>query len=261
LIKTIFVLLLSLHCFAQDDGSHELKPSKLLETEAKHERLSFTKYHPVYFAYGNPTTKLQFSFKYQTFVWMPLYFGYTQVMFWKLSQESLPFKDLNYAPEIFYRFEVKNRILESVDFSPVAHLSNGRDGGASRTLNRAYVRTNLKTPLSEGEVKISATFYGYYNLGEENADLYDYVGPLDLKFTVTQFVPWILDRGELYVRVFPGGSYAERWDRGGQELGLSFRIGGLGLNPSIYFQYYNGYAESLLDYNHLESSFRGGIIL
>ena len=74
-------------------------------------------------------------------------------------------------------------------------------------------------------------------------------------------MPWVLNRGELYFRIFPGGSYAERWDRGAQEVGLSFRLGHFGLRPSLYFQYYNGYAESLLTYNRSESHFRAGIIV
>lgn len=248
-------------CWAHAESSEKSVASTFQKSEESVDRLSITKYNPIYFAYGEPATKVQFSFKYQLVDKVPLYFAYTQLMFWNLGLDSKPFKDVNYSPEVFYHFDVSKGVLSSVDFSPYAHLSNGRDGSASRTINRMYIRFNFEAPLSEGVIKLAATLMGSYGNNEDNGDIYKYVSPLDLRFAISQFIPWVFDRGELYVRVFPGGSYAEHWDLGAQEVGLSFRLGGVGLKPSIYFQYYNGYAESFLGYNHSSSQFRAGIML
>jgi phospholipase A1 len=243
------------------DPKNVAEQTKFLASEDAKERLSITKYEPIYFAYGNPTTKLQLSFKYQLIESWPVYFGYTQLLLWNLNQESQPFKDVNYGPEMFYQFEIKKSVLRSLDVAPLAHLSNGRDGADSRSMNRGFLRANLQTPVSEGDVRLTTTVYTYYGNSKDNGDIFEYISPLDLKFTITQFMPWVFDKGELYFKIFPGGSYAQRWDRGGRELGLSFRLGRLGLKPSLYLEYYNGYAESLLDYYRYANQFRVGIIL
>lgn len=260
-MKTIgLVLFCLLGLCPQRSQAQEALPRTESELGLK-ESLNLTGYNEIYYAYGNPSAKVQFSFKYQMIEKLPLYIGYTQLMFWLQQQDSQPFNDVNYSPDAFYRIQAKVGILESVDLAPYSHTSNGRDGADSRSINRAYARLNLETPSANQEIKMVVTLYSYYGLNEDNSDIHDFISPLDLRFIFTQFVPWIFDRGQLSVRVFPGGRLAENWGSGGQEVGLSFRVGGFGLKPSIYIQYYGGYAESLLSYRRRESIARIGIVL
>lgn len=265
MIKTPFAIILASLIFIHPSSfSQESKDSEELtadELAKKADQLNLTKYHPIYYAYGNPSTKLQVSFKYKFLVTQPLYFGYSQLMFWYLREKSVPFKDVIFNPEVFYQFTFKNQALESLDLAPYSHTSNGRDGAASRSMNRTFARFNWRIRLKSRDVKLASTFFLFYNLANENKDIYKYVSPLELKFSISQKFPWTVDRGEISFRFFPGGKFAERWDYGGKELGMNFRLGRLGLAPSFYMQYYYGHAESLINYSHRENIFRVGLLL
>lgn len=226
------------------------------ELETRDE-LNFTYYNPNYLIYGHGSTKIQFSFKYQIVERWNLFFGYTQLMYWDLEGNSKPFRDVNYNPELFHHIQMDKGLLDSIDASPFEHLSNGRDGIDSRSFNRAYVRFNFVVRDESRTYRLAPRLGYVYGVDIKNRDIGSYVGPFDLRFSVTQLLPWILDKGEAYVQVMPGSN----WQKGGQELGLSFRVKVLGLNPSLFMQVHNGYAESLLHYSQKETRFRIGFLL
>ncbi|MEZ4816285.1 MAG: hypothetical protein R3A80_13955, partial [Bdellovibrionota bacterium] len=62
------------------------------KVEAK-DRFNLSYYEPMYFLFGNPTSKVNFSFKYQGIRRIPFYFGYVQNIFWLLKEDSKPFRD------------------------------------------------------------------------------------------------------------------------------------------------------------------------
>jgi outer membrane phospholipase A len=233
----------------------------LYQTDTANERLKFTEYEPIYLLYGDPSSKLQFSFKYQLVDSIGIYFGYTQLMFWDLGEDSRPMRDVNYSPDFFYRQQFRSKYFSSVDLSPISHLSNGREGNASRGYSKVFVQLNLIGPFQENTLKFAIRVSNYYAVEDTNQDIRDYLSPIDLKCTITQFFPGLFDKGELLFHLFPGGRYAQNWaSAGGQEIGLSFRLGGWHLVPSVFVQYFHGYAESLLDYNKSESIARVGLI-
>lgn len=231
------------------------------KTDKVQEELNLTKYEPIYFIYGNPASKLQFSFKYELVNPINLYLGFTQLMFWELGRDSKPFGDINYNPQVFHRVPLEGYGIESVDFSPFEHKSNGRDGSASRSFERAYVQINYLKDYGSKTLRIASRVSYIYNTDKLNRDIPEYVGPLDLRFTITQFLPWILDKGEFYFRLIPGGRWAQNWQKGSQEAGVSFRLGEFHINPSIYIQFFNGYGESLLEYDKHDQQIRAGFML
>jgi phospholipase A1 len=86
----------------------------------------FTTYMPTYFIFGKHDLKLQFSFKYRLANSIPLYFGYGQLMFWNIYEKSMAFREINYIPEVFYRFlDQKDTIIKSIDVGHI-HNSNGK---------------------------------------------------------------------------------------------------------------------------------------
>ena len=72
--------------------------------EEKRDKFNLTYYEPLYFLFGNPTSKVNFSFKYQGIRDFPLYLGYVQHIFWLLKDDSKPFRDANFNPRVFYRY-------------------------------------------------------------------------------------------------------------------------------------------------------------
>ena len=224
--------------------------------------LSILKRHyPFYFAYGNPSSKLQVSFKTLLIKDVPLYFGYTQLMFWDLLADSKPFRDLTYNPEIFYRWTLnKQWIIKSIDFGGFAHNSNGKAGLDSRSYNKSYVRANFETETKRWVLRFSTEASYLYDFDDTNTDIMDYIGPLSLNVTFVQLYESWIDKTEFSLKASPAGRFADRWDRGGYQASLSFRLGGLKFVPAFYFQYYQGYAETLLNYNKQISVFRGGFL-
>ncbi len=229
--------------------------------ESERNGLPLSKYRPIYFLYGVPTSKVQFSFKYQTIESIPLFIGYTQLMFWELLSESVPFRDINYNPEVFYRFKLDEKSLTSID-AGYEHLSNGRDKDSSRSIHRMYLELHLQTPDAKDHFELNAKVRQPI-IRDSNASDYDRYagGTVTVQAGITEVFSGVFDQGYAYARIAPGGRWLEELQYGSQEVGFSFRLGGLHLAPSIFIQYFHGYAESMLDYRVEEQNFRVGILL
>ncbi len=240
---------------------NEIDIAKTVEADEKREVFALEKHHANYFLYGQPSTKIQFSFKYQVVRKIPFYIGYTQLGFWDLTRESKPFKDTNFNPELFYRLKLNNSYWKYLDISPIEHKSNGREGEASRGFNRSYLlaygENTGKSFVYFTQVKI-AQMYGQ---DEQNLDIQNYIGPLEIRFGFTEFTNSALDRLKLEFMFFPGGNTMRNFWNGAHEIDISFRFGGADLNPSLMLQFYEGNAETLIDYDKRVQQFRVGIRL
>lgn len=180
-----------------------------------------------------------------------LFLTYSQKCFWNIFEESLPMHDLNFNPGIGLSklLIVKGKLIGKATML-IEHESNGRDGDASRSWNRITFGANVYiTPhlMIHGKVWIPIID------GENNKDLLDYRG--------------IYESG-LQIR-----SSNDRW---GFALVTSKRRG-WNLNTNItvevnyrlfhdenqyfFIQYYNGYAENLLDYKEHHSRIRAGLVI
>ena len=121
--------------------------------------LRFFPHEPMYFLIGaeDPAAKFQISFKYKVLnddgtiaKAVPplggLYIGYSQTSFWDLGEQSRPFFDNSYRPELLLSYDnvlprdVKIPGVSRIGLQFALHESNGRDGAASRSLNIAYLR-------------------------------------------------------------------------------------------------------------------------
>jgi len=171
-----------------------------------------------------------------------LWFAYTQLSFWQAYNldRSSPFRETNYEPEFgltfhtdFSLFGLKHRTF-TVGY---AHQSNGREEQLSRSWNRLWASFQL----DRGNFMLA--FKPWYRIPEsseedKNPDILDYSGRAELRSAYKygdQVFSFIL-RNNLRVEE----------NRSGYELDWSFpfskRIKGL-------VQFYNGYGESLIDYN------------
>lgn len=232
-----------------------------IEAEKK-DKFNLTYYEPLYFIFGNPTSKVNFSFKYQGFRSFPLYLGYVQNIFWLLKEESKPFRDANFNPRVFYRYSFhKDDEQDYLDIIGYEHKSNGKGEPESRSYDGSGAKINWRFEYENWSIKAHAKALWRYRLDETNKDFEEYVGPFEMGFTLSQFSFDWLDKGELSYRVYTGGEWGQDLRRTSHEVGLSFRFFGSELTPAFYIQYFNGYSESLLHYNRREENLRIGFLL
>ena len=169
-----------------------------------------------------------------------LFLGYTQYSLWQAYNEnSAPFRETNYEPELFLRFDNSAQLYgwtNTFNRIGLLHQSNGRGGDLSRSWNRLYVESILQ----RGPWTVGAT--SWYRLPEpddsdDNPDIEKYIGYGDLTLMYTTAEGHELSA---LLRTNPlEGRYSEQLDYAFPMFG---RVRG-------YLQYYHGYGESLIDYN------------
>jgi len=241
-------------------------------------REHFFPHEPMYFLMGweNPNVKFQLSFKYRMLNgdqerpgWLVrkvpaltnLYLGYTQTSLWDISAPSSPFYDTSYKPEFFYQWQRVNRHRWADWFTMdiqggFQHASNGQDGDESRSMNVAYLMpTFYLGNTDQFYFRLAPRIYGYIGGMDENPDLADYYGHVQLR----AMLGWA-DGVQLSVI----GTIGNEFDHGSAQLDLTyplFRLNGRNLAVYLDLQYFTGYGESLLDYDEYTSAFRAGFSL
>ena len=180
-----------------------------------------------------------------------LYLFYTQKAMWNIFERSLPFHDLNFNPGVgISRYIIlKNQLIGKVTMM-VEHESNGRDGTASRSWNKiswageAYISPYLMA---------HAKFWIPIIDGQYNKDILKYMGISQAGFQAKSADDkWVLDM-TLVKR--------KGWNLNFNTIvQLGYRINHIS-NQFIMLQYYNGYGESMLDYNQYHSRIRIGLLI
>lgn len=220
----------------------------------------FSLYGPSYFIFGKENLKMQFSGKYRVAKSYNLYLGYTQTMFWNIYDQSAPFDDINYSPEVFYRLvEGDDKFIRSIDLG-VQHKSNGEDGEKSRSMNSLFLKTNFASKINRHNILGELKLQNIYNKAESNKNIVRHMGYWELKLILTHLLVHNTQRLDIEYRFFAGKSIIDI-GKGGRELGLVYRLGSENFNPAFYLQYYSGYAETLLHYDQKVGQVRLGLIL
>ncbi|ABE36936.1 phospholipase A [Paraburkholderia xenovorans] len=216
-------------------------------------------FEPMYFAVGkNGDTlgKFQFSFKYRLV--LPddprsrrfldnLYFAYTQTSIWDLSQESVPFRDTSYEPQLFYYLQDtgwKSALFTRMGIaSGIGHESNGKAGDASRAINTVFVRPTWDFgDLNSNHLTISPKFY-YYLSKSGNENIQDYRGYVDLLVKYGSPDGWQL------ATTLRKGTVGWRGSIDSQLTYPLAKLIGSAWGGYLWIGYFNGYGEDILDYN------------
>jgi len=208
--------------------------------------------------------KFQFSLKAPLYTdfWdgSSLYMAFTGVFFWQAynSEESRPFREINFTPEIFLAKPVDWQLgpvqSELLAFG-FRHDSNGQDEPTSRSWNRLYLRHVSQI----GSYYVSVT--PWYRIPEEEKDF-----PLDPRGDNNPDIEKYMGNFQLEVaRVF-GNHVLELMvrnnlrsdNKGAGQINYSFpindRFKGL-------VQVFTGYGDSLINYDDYETRFSLGILL
>ena len=180
-----------------------------------------------------------------------LYFGFTLQSYWQVynDNESAPFRETNYQPEVFYSMPLEWKVAggnTGLTFG-MEHQSNGRNDPISRSWNRIY------TTLNWADQNLAMSLKAWYRIPEDNDD--------DDNPDINSYMGYFEHRAAYkmeyltFSTMFRGNPAA---GHGALELGMSFPIWGR-LNG--YVQYFNGYGESLIDYDNNIERIGLGILL
>lgn len=251
-------------------------------------RFKIVPYKPVYFLLANYTTdinnqprsenplnsveepsnfsdtelKFQLSFKTRAArnlfgkgVGGDLWVAYTQSSRWQLYSANIsrPFRETNYEPEIMLVFPTKYKIwgLEGV-FAGIGinHQSNGKSNPLSRSWNRVVLQFGWETP------SWSFVLRPWWRVPEDsvednNPGIENYVGRVEL---LSAFSKGRHDISLLARHSLRGGSK----NRGNIKLDYAIKVLDL---LQLHAQVFHGYGESLIDFNHRQTTFGIGLSL
>lgn len=206
----------------------------------------------------NEEAKYQISFKVPLLTgWLEdettLWFGYTQRSFWQVynQDDSAPFRETNYEPEIFLR-HLANWDLGFVTLSGMSVGINHQSNGQSEPRSRSWNRVMAGAAFTRGRWLFSVQ--PWYRIPEDkeddNKDIQRYLG-----YANYNVVYKLAEDRTFSLRLM---NNLRSDNRTSLEFGYSFPLGD---TIKGFFQYSNGYGESLIDYNHRIERFGIGIML
>jgi phospholipase A1/A2 len=229
-----------------------------IENEINDQIFKMQEFDTNYITLGKPDTKVQFSFKFKFFAKTNVYLGYTQIMFWDLfRKESYPFSEINFNPELFYRWNLDTYFFKEVDIG-YAHISNGKDESESRSVDSAYLRLITYSRFPFGIPRLQFLFRYLTNEDKTNKDITDYYGPVVIKFFFDKLGKKIFKSEELYFEYYNGGDLAQDFSKSSVRVSARFKIFASQAAPKVFIQYFNGYGENLANYNFREETYRIG---
>jgi phospholipase A1 len=183
-----------------------------------------------------------------------LWFGYTITSFWQAYNGTIssPFRETNYEPEVILAYRTNYEIAgfrgRFINLG-MLHQSNGRGEGLSRSWNRVYVQLGFERD------NLALLVRPWYRAPEDiedddNPDIEDYLGHGDLQV--------VYRKGRNAYSLLLRNNFKRSDNHGALKLNWSFPLYG---RLKGYVQYFNGYGESLIDYNHKQQSFGIGVSL
>ena len=185
------------------------------------------------------------------------FFGYTQVSVWQMLNldHSAPFRDTNFEPELMISQLLDKKLfadwkIRLINYGLFDHQSNGKSPPGSRSWNRSYIDIVLENNRnyitfkywkrwSEGQKTNPNDFEG-----DDNPFIEDYVGNVELKY----FYAGRSSNCSIVIR-----DSKKNKNKINYELNWSYPINKTsefkdrGLR--FYIQYFNGFGETLIDYN------------
>lgn len=178
-------------------------------------------------------------------------FAYTQKSFWQTFKESAPFRENNYEPEFFVNVPIENDYLKSYKIS-LNHQSNGQGGLLSRSWNRVYLESMLQ--FDELFVKPKIWYIIPEGNQNDNPNIEDYMGYGELNF-IYSYKKHQLD---LLLR-----NNLKSDNKGAIDLTWTFPLPFIENQKNVYgmINYFNGYGNSLIDYDRQVNKIGFGIAL
>jgi phospholipase A1/A2 len=198
----------------------------------------------VKFGFSLQTKLLDDLFGHDGDVWL----GYTQTSYWQLfnTDISSPFRETDYNPEariaFLTKWDLPGLTLRGLNFG-IRHDSNGQSGTLSRSWNRVFADFQL----TRGSLLVSVRPWVRVFGVDDNPDIEDYYGHYDVRASYER-------NNQLFSLTLqnPFDRYA------GAQLNWSIPLSG---RLRALVQWYYGYGENLIDYNHKNNRIGIGLLL
>lgn len=191
-----------------------------------------------------------------------LSFAYTNHSFWQAYNRdiSAAFRESIHEPELFITFENDWKIFgarNSANQFIVNHQSNGRGDEFSRSWNRLMFNSIWERD------NFVLSFMPWYRIpedekdspddpvGDDNPDIEKYLGNFELRAI------YQVEHGQTLSLMLRNNLRSD--NKGAVEIGYSFPITSTKLKG--YVKYFNGYGESLINYNHHIQSIGVGFLI
>ena len=201
---------------------------------------------------------------------MDLWAAYTQLSLWQLwnFNNSAPFRETNYQPEAILNIPMDHDLFDGwklrfIQIVPINHQSNGQSEPLSRSWNRSMLnfgveKVNLNWITREDSFDVLLKAWYRWPESAENDD--------------NPSISSYLGYGELWA------GYRWKNDESAHHFGLMFRNNlrfdgenrstlQLGYDRTLvgplnlYVQYFTGYGETLIDYNHYTNRIGAGVLI
>lgn len=215
--------------------------------------------------YKQTESKFQISLRAKAFegLLLPnadLWLAFTQRSLWQFwnRQESEPFRSNDFQPEAIYVVPIRDGLVTlpggwkwRMAQLGAAHQSNGQSDPLSRSWNRVYAAAAFERGDFGLSFKVN---HRTSETGEDdNPRLMRYIGNTEVTAT------WLpgLATASLVWRMHPGNS-----DSGSLQFDWSYPV--VREKPNglrWYVQIFSGYGETMLDYNHRQTSIGAGVSL
>ncbi|BBI98453.1 phospholipase [Ferrigenium kumadai] len=207
--------------------------------------------------------KFQFSFKAEIMNYrhisllgfddFRLWGAYTQQSNWQAfnARNSAPFRETNYEPELIATFGTGNQSGFRMLNVGLVHQSNGKSATDSRSWNRAYLQGGW-----EWDNGLSVLARGWWRIPEnaandDNPDIQSYVGRADA------VIRWEPDKTQS-VSLLLRNNLNFGKNRGFMQFDWTTPLF-VGKSAKFYTQVTSGFGESLIDYNHRQTTFGMGV--
>jgi phospholipase A1 len=182
-----------------------------------------------------------------------LSFGYTQQSYWQAykGRSSSPFRESNYEPELLFTFPIREQALGMT--WRLAGLSlNHQSNGRSEPLSRSWNRVMLELVAERGDTY--ASLKPWWRVPEpededDNPDIEEYLGNFELR---------LLQKHKKHTFGLMLRNNLQSDNRGALQLDYTFPID---KRLRGYLQVFNGYGESLIDYDHISNRIGIGVML
>lgn len=213
---------------------------------------------PTQSEYNNYEAKFQLSFKtkiLQDMFWgkADLWLGYTQRAHWQIYNTNLsrPFRELNYEPELLLNIPVSYQFLgfrgRTLGLA-ANHQSNGKDLPTSRSWNRIIFHAGLE---NDRWAIVLRPWIRISDEDDENPLIMDFIGRGEAT------VVYNMGKHQLYALATNSLRFGgELPNRGSLQLNYVFPVRA---NLRGHIQFFDGYGETLIDYNHRQTTIGLGV--